>query len=519
MANSTTMTYGNYTFSPVPLINITKDYTKAGDGTPIGTLFRLTLNGTLVVPSGEAGSIATVDTLQDNLREALSTEGCNFDVMCGTGTLIHANPRINSINFSESNDNWVYTAPYSIEIEFDDEPTASGEDSGLMAPYLQGASEDWSLEFIEDNSYWNLDLTQVVNQEAGYSYERDTGPYSLRLTHNVSAQGKLHYDNCTGEVTPAWHHARDYVVPKLDAFNQSGIGMYEGISGAINLDVTSFDGYNHVRSRQIDELGGSYSVTESWVVINPDSTGVAGKALEDFTVTTQTAVDSPFMSVVIDGSIQGLESVDYGTVSGDYNITESKYEAATGYWNTVGGRLLPRAQLVYEAAGRSRPINIYPLSTNISKNISKGVINYSWEYNDRPTNCISGALSESFVITDAHPTDMFASLTVLGRTAGPVLQDLNTVTAPTRNLAIDILMEPPTGCVTTVADVSGLFAQSPQTQVNVMLCAFEQQLSGEYSSVFRTTNETSWDWKEGRYSRNVAWVYGDCSGNLRSTFC
>jgi hypothetical protein len=339
------------------------------------------------------------------------------------------------------------------------------------------------------------------------------------LTHNVSAVGKKHYVDCTGDVTPAWQQARDYVVVQLDTFNQSGVGMYEGASGAINLDVSSFSGYNHIRSRQIDELGGLYAVSESWVVINPDATGVAGQALEDFTITTQSSYDSDFMNVVIDGTIEGLETVDYGVTGGDYSVSNSKYNAASGCWNTVHGRLLPRAQLIFQDFGRSRALNITPVRTNLGHNVSKGIIQYSWEYDDRLSNCISGALTENFVLTDTHPTDMFASLTVLGRTAGPVLQDLNTVTAPTRNLTIDVVMAPATGCVTGVADVTNLFLQSPRSQIDTMLCAFEQQLSGGYNSVFRTADETTWAWKEGRYSRNVTWIYGLCSGDLRLNFC
>ena len=67
LTNNVFMTYGEYTFSPVPLITISKDSQKTGGGVNLGTLYNLTLEGTVTpFPTG-VGGIVNVDRLQDEL--------------------------------------------------------------------------------------------------------------------------------------------------------------------------------------------------------------------------------------------------------------------------------------------------------------------------------------------------------------------------------------------------------------------------------------------------------------------
>jgi len=258
-------------------------------------------------------------------------------------------------------------------------------------------------------------------------------------------------------VKPAWQQARDYVLPLLGTGNAD-----VGQSGVLNLCGTGFDFYNHTRSVALDELGGGYSVTEGWVVFNT-GVGIPGNATETWTVSSDTSATDGLTSIKIDGTVQGYETREYGSLTGnkqclglvndpdrDYKITETKYASASGYFNVVQNRMLERARLV---AGKPAstiisgvlPLNPIATSTSINHEPGAGTITYSYAYDDRPSNHISGALSETISINDNHPTDVFAEIQVLGRRTGPVLQAIGTVTSSTREINVEAMMGPSTG--------------------------------------------------------------------------
>lgn len=503
-----TMTYGSYSFRPVPFLRITKDYAKTSDGTRIGTLYRTTLNGTIV--NTNPGGLSSVMSGQDVLKSGLAQDGRLFLVQCDGGTVLSAYPRINSINFDTSDNNWVNTCPYSVEMEFDDQiaPPSSLSDVTWQPPYLQSASEEWNVEFVDDKSY--------------YSWSLDTGldrpPFQLRMTHNVSAVGKMHYGP-SGLVKSAWEQARDYVVPKL-GFDSSILAS----SGSLNINSGLYSAFNHTRTQNINETDGSFAVTESWLVINT-GTGIAAianhRAVEDFTVTSRQSIEKGEYTVTIEGMVQGLEQRSWGSSpDAGFSITRSKDINAQAYFRDIENKLYYRAlyAIGYGANFGVYTLNTDPVNQSVAVNPIAGTISYNYEYNTRPSNCIAGALTENISVNDNNPTDLFATLTVLGRTNGPILQSLGTVTAATREVSIECVMAPFTGCPTTSGTASGLLAASPRTAVATLLCAFQADLQGRNGYVFKNADTERWEPKSGRYSRQVTWTYQQCSGTA-PTLC
>jgi len=483
----TEMTYGSYHFSPVPLVTINKIYQKSDGGVKLGTLYRMTLDGVLTpLPDDDTG-IINVMPLQDDLRTAFAQEGCPFGIACDGNVLWTGHPRINNITLNRTNNNWVETTAFTIELEFDDEPTGAGEDDSL--DYIESANEQWNLEFLDDRSYFTLELPGNVT---------DPGPYVLRVSHQLSAKGKTHYNSCDNVPLPAWKVAENFVQNRLGFDNN-----HLEATGVVNFDISNFGKYNHMRTRQADELAGTFSVTENWLVISTGVNTPSENALEDFTMDVRKGITDPFTQITINGTIQGLETRTYEPT---LNITESKYAAASGYWNVVQNRLYNRVQLA--ASGVAvRTINTTPVSEVITHSPSRGTIAYSYSYDDRPSNCIAGALSESIEIVDNNPTDVMARLTVLGRAVGPILQDINTITESSRDIAIEVVTNPATGydSATDLLNTGGV-----ATQVESLLCEFQTNLTNTYNQVFKTTDNERWNPKTGRYSRNVRFVYQDC---------
>ncbi len=501
MPNPTTMTYGSYSFTPVPFATINYDYNRAGDMDPLSSVGRITLNGTLTPLPDNTGGITQVVALQDALRSGLRTDGQLLDIQCGGSTIFSQNPRILSFNHDPTPDNWVFSTNYTIEMEFDDwSPGRSG---------VTDANDEWQFEFFDDKFFFENDLSSLVpaaKQYGGSDYAVDHPPYLGRLTHNVSARA-IRASSELGN--PGWKRAESYVLSRIGVDAQH----YEG-SGVINLPSGS--PFNHMRTRQVDEINGSYSVSESWVILDSGAalTDFAGNATEDFTATVRKSIESDFTTVSVEGSIEGLEIRDYGNVNqNDFGATKfvtstTKYTNASAYWTNILSRLLPRAQSIAEGVA-TRNLNQTALNFSVGHSPPQGVISYAYEYDDRPSNCITGSLSEIITMTDNNPADVFAQLTVLGRPAGPVLQEMGTKTLRTRDLNIEVVMAPSTGC--TYSLLYGATSTNPRDQVkNVLLCPMEQEISGSQDQVFVQNDTETWNPKTGRYSRSVTWAFIKC---------
>jgi hypothetical protein len=473
------MTYGGIPLSPMPLMNLSKQYQKRGDGIIVGTLFTAQLDGTIFSPSG----LSSVIAVQDALRTTFATQGQLFEIKCDGNTLLSVYPRVQGPTFEKSSNNWVLTSPYTITLEFDDDPHDSGENSSLMPPYIADTQESWNMEFVEDKAHYEWVLPGAI---------ADANPYQVRLTHSMSAVGKSHYGS-GGLVMPAWQQAKNYVATRL-GYDSNFVSN----TGVFNLTAANFTPFNHVRSSISDVNAGTFSVSESWVVINPSGTGVAGRALEDFNIEVHTSTETALVVANIQGQIQGLETRSYGSSPGAFAITETKFTAASGYWNTIkdSSRIYPRALLLVS------DLNATPVNKVVGYNPVNGVITYSYEYNNRPANCIAGALNEHIVVTDNNPTDVFAEIPIPGRSAGPILQDMGTITSAKRELSIDAVLPFSSGC-----SVASLFATNPRTSVSGLVALFESDLTSSHTQVFKHINTETWEPKTGRYTRQVGWTY------------
>jgi hypothetical protein len=218
-----------------------------------------------------------------------------------------------------------------------------------------------------------------------------------------------------------------------------------------------------------------------------------------------------YKTVSIQGSIRGLEERTYGTGAGEFNVTGYKYNNALDYFNSVTGIISARA--VNIGSGHGLTINTIPLSQAIGHSPNQGTISYNYNYDTRPGFCLSGLgaaglRSESIQIADTHPVDVFASLAILGRAKGPILQGFNTITEATRTVTIDILVDPAANCSFTGLNSTAVAKGS----VDTLISGLRDEWKKTYDRIFTTVNAENWSPKTGRYSRTVAWVGTKCTG-------
>lgn len=477
--------YGSSKVIPAAFASFQKQFVTSDDGTKIGVVFNITINGKIVAYKGSPhggtlsgtgwggpdnrfwttsgyppDEVITQDERlrnilrkQESLRKLFATDGLSLEVQPWDGSQpVKCNPRVKSISFQEGL--WVEVCDYTIELEADvlyingvavGENSFTAEDGTVV--YLNSVSEEWSLEFAEDR-------TDV-----------------FRLTHSVGATGKRFYDDTGTLVKQGWEQAKAWVVPKL------GIDATK-IASTDVMNLTGYSGYSHSRAETTNELTGSYSVTETWIVAQAN-------AIEDFTVETKTSIADGKTLVTVNGTVRGLEQRD-----SDFAITVTKYTNAAALFTTVQGLIITRAQ-----SYSGITLNAIPADKIISRNETQGVITYNYSFDNRPANFLPNALTERFTVVDHNPSDSFASITILGRPFGPLLQSISTNTGHQRTISVEATF-PPTGAPT----LAGCLALKPDT--NVLLSGLVPP--GLY---YKSEDTESWNWSGATYSRQLGYTY------------
>lgn len=462
--------YNGNKIIPAPFISINKEVRRTEDGTARRIDYTITARGKLVAYMGSPDSNGDFWTTSgyppdenivadSRLKAILAKQGALSNLFCQENKFFEVQPydgsapikaivKLRSITFDEGN--WFDTCGYTIQLDvvkmwYGSEEACSGGTAGTTP-----AEESWTVEQADDR---------------GKTY---------RIQHTVSASAKADYDETGTLVAPAWKVARDIVLSTSPNFLGLDSEIYSTPNAAV---LTGMTGHNYVRGQQIDEANGKYTATESWLMYDKTATdGVA--CLEEYTVNIRLAEDGK-TRVSIEGNLTGLETRN----NTDYTIITDRWTNAQARWTLLEPQLVTIAN-----TNAGITLNPEPLSKSLGKNPINGTISFSREYDNRPI-VYPGALSAVVQVNESRPTNVFASLVVLGKIDGPILQDIGTVTARRRTIAVEIAVPS-----TTIS--SG--AAKPDVE----------SIVDAYSpGGFKERDEENWSEHTGRYSRNVAWVW------------
>ena len=478
---------------PAPLVSISKTYQKSGNGEIVGKIYNLTLTGTIVAFMGSPNKTGVFwdmpgyppdDTVtanerlgvifrkQEAIRELFSDEGKHLEFQSLDGSQsVKCNPRILEISFSE--DIWFDKCEYTISFEADELYGGIYAREDTFLQYISDASEEWSIDTNEGDAE-TLGIPKVY-----------------ALSHTVSANGKRFYkDDGTGTlIKQPWEYAKQFVLSKL------GFASDMVISSGINNIPLYYQGLNHVRNENIDKQGGVYSVTENWVL-------ASGTATEDFSISTSDSLDATYKTVSIEGTVTGYDQRD-----ANLQIITPKWSNAEAKFTNVQNIAFIRAQ---QFSGLS--LNLTPTNITIGRNPIQGTIAYTYEYNTRPMTLVSGVKSESINVGDNIGGELFASVFVLGRVPGPVLQPLGTKPANTRSLSIELVLNPITYTDNSYATIQSLINAKPSINptysaaiANIIAAA--NPLNYGFTQVYQDQPQENWSITEWRYSYSTNWTY------------
>ena len=557
------------TIRPTPLVSISTNILKNGAGEPFGVTYGITLTGTIIADLGTpyarehsgvgdarypgtelynfySTSLTSVDFIgpystfdnvtshfdlnrppkqqidvdeaataiigkQKALRALFAQDGQRMEITDFNydNPAVICYPRLVNIDFQEGI--YVDTCNFTITLEADTLLYGQGDDDSLIVDnegsfistgIHAGRTEDelissFSGAFINDyGETWAIEIDEGRGESSSI-------PYSYRVSHNLNATGKTHYVP-GGAKRIAWEEARTFVQNRL----ANSIGDYPNImgqigSGTVNL-VNSYGGFNHVRTEQIGESDGTYSVTENWLI-------ASGSAYENFNTSTTTSTSEAFVGVSIDGNIKGLSQI---SPSGFGSNETSAYTNALNKYNEISnsGAFGLTSNIFARANNQvAVQLNSQPLTVTVGTNEFNGEVTYNLQFNNRPTNIISGVLFEEISINDTYPGDIFAVSPVLGRLTGPVLQYIGGRTEYRRDLSINLLMD-----YTRIPYSSGrnpLILKKPSvieptaSQIGDLIRELSPAGEPGVRKYFITPPQESWSPKTGSYNFNLSWVY------------
>jgi hypothetical protein len=505
---STTVSINSKKLEPVQTVEINKTYNRREDGSPLSASYTISVGFTLVSDMGSPRSLidsslsntgwttsapqnvsgkkyfwtlsgyapretitssqrlAAIERKIEALRELFSnqtdSDGLLFEVQSESGDQpMKAVCKLENLVISPGP--WVNYATCSIVLT-----TNRISINGATAD--EDSFDTYDYKIASASESWQLDTDEAVP-------ESENRPRTYRIAHTMQAKGLPKYDLSTGAILQKpWEQARGYV--------HAVGGFYNNVSNTAGSGIPGFDSYfltssgvrdlpsyyvqaNHVRSENIDRAGGTYQLTENWIL-------ASGYALEDFTVQTIDNIDNPLLQVSVNGTITGLDERDPINMS----LIRSKFQNADSRLSGVVSELHNRAQ-----SYSGSTLNVLPNNKTIGKNPNTGSITYQFDYDNRPTLHISGAKSEQITVGYSRPGRVVAIIPIIGRTNGPILQDIGTYTARRKTLSINAILAPQSVIDPVFPDISAILAAVTPTGSQVFMEAPEENLSlqGSYN--------------------------------------
>lgn len=395
----------------------------------------------------------------------------------------------------------------------------------------------------------------------------------FRITHSVSARGipPTNGSGCLNLLELnrlCLTNAKNWVNKQLGRSFQSSSNASGLMPYIAHLPSSTFF-FNHIRSVNIDLI--TYEVTDSFLAMPTgipytETYTLESSTDENFTKTVRVVGNIAGLHPLNGGlfSTNGLDldpsgaievsnlmsepssinssfvRLDDNSVSQKPNIKSNQYHnALSGWLYDIKPHLYRRACLPMNTPDRSlnytnpallnrppenpiyskeRPLSSIPNSITEGHDPRKGTISYSVEYKNN-LRIISGVISENIDINFDVPHDEVATISVPGRALGPILARTGR-SASRKTLNISVVVVPPTGLGGTLLHN----AECPMyTGGNVYktiqdIIGGNKPFTGSPLISSRNTNgivyvqsdSEQWSPSNGRYSRNVQWIYQAC---------
>lgn len=343
--------YGDQSIRPAPEVTIEKRFESFGDGRKLAAVLTATLTGVITTTKTAdtesaipiESRLTTTLAKEKALRDIFAVDGKYFEIQGYDGTIsTKFLATVRSLNFGQGR--WVDDCPYTIVlegIEFANEVSTAEN-------LIDSATESWSFE--------DSDIAHVY-----------------RVSHSLSAKGKTAYETDGTLLTFAWQRAKDFVNNKLKLGWLSTDSVISPIAGqtiwqnSSDFDATPVNVYNRILQENQDEVDGTYSIVETFILSKNNYT-------ETLNVSVRRVIDEPLTTCIVSlsGNIIGLFV--------DLHDYETKLTNVQSRWAVLQPTLIDLANL-YKPIGVT--LNTKPSQGNFDTDSNNGIINFNYEFSDR----------------------------------------------------------------------------------------------------------------------------------------
>lgn len=357
-----------------------------------------------------------------------------------------------------------------------------------------------SKNLTEDHAAGALDYSlEYVNTSGSYTYalSYDT---SYQISNNgepsVSINGQIRGFDPEGDPNTAWQYAitgwnlvvtgirllaftdATYLYPTLSSGNYS----IEPVSKSTKLDHTN-GGVDFSYVYGLNTNGNSYYLDTYTIDFN-----------------TENPIDVISAGNPIRASIQGTIQ---GTTT-DEDVS-SRYNNAVSGWDIVQALLYTRVNADVARIGTTNlTISPRPLTKSVTTNRTAGVINYSADFSTDGNLVPTGIANLDMTIDESLSADKFAIQIIPGRSIGPIIQDINTISERKRTINIAMTMYPNNGGAWYYQNIS-----TPRGIANGLISSGLYDLAPHktVTGYYIDSDSDSWNWKAGLYTRTYSVVY------------
>lgn len=479
---------------PSPFVNLVVEKYKVGEKT-IGGVLKLTLNGTIVASSFndivDGGTGGT--TIQSLLCLAQLKGSVCVEIKCDS-TLVKGCGRIISVSVNEGNQpTWVQIAPYSIEIEVYENTLLT--DNRIVIPDIE-SDDDNVLKNISESLSWN-----IGEETFDWGFPSGTNPLPvdidgfgnrhIKVNFNISVAGVAGASGCNcgggeggapSELVYGLAAAEDYLDKRLKDLRIGGpdslfdMNSYEDPFDPLSEIEPTFKAYiggdSYLNFRNIEINPVENSITVGGEIIYRPSGCKSPDVFTTLNIEHNITVDEE--TLTISGNITGLVDNDFNKIiklddsldnlNCKYNGKIDRAEKFLKLINDpevikniadeyVGKNPYPKGHIEddceYSATpGVCEPTSATPppvetcstriISSQISRNISAGEINFTFNLSNAPNCDILGASKVNVDITHDRPHDNIVEIVIPGRgSRGPLIQNICCNSAEKYDISID----------------------------------------------------------------------------------
>lgn len=341
---------------PTPFVELSTSVERNSLGMAMAYVNKITLNGTIASRGSSNGINATgtpsgitavTSGINDLYKIFKSGDAGVLQIQCKSDTnnlLAWTGVKVLSIDVTKTNNNWVFTADYTVSLEYL-EPALSGF-------FVKSITDSWNIEPLEDYFYTSTKTTVLeqqqtisnddnpnlknLGQSGGQTGSNDAngtaktteqqdisivGIPQVKISRTVGAVG-IPSGSGMGSFNFAYLNAKRWVDHRLsltfnpinDTNNSGLINFTNGTSLTDSTIKNLLNGggylYNHLRTTNFNITEGSYEVTDTFLAM-PTGLGYT----EEYSI-DMSSDDRYIHTVRVQGEIRGLSMSPLSVLSG-----------------------------------------------------------------------------------------------------------------------------------------------------------------------------------------------------------